>query len=465
MDVTSRLSVRARLTLFFELAIFVIASVVSVALVAIVHQAAINHDRADIAQYMAQVQNEFAVQRSPVMHRMVLPSDTDVVIQVTNVSQNEVWASSPQIENSPVLSTVYENSASSNGLGARLRVTPSLSGVDSELSLATVETITTKRGPGLVFGFIYGGTVSRSVQLLLISLFVSLPFLLLASGLLIWFGIGLALAPVESIRSRVDEIAGEDLAQRVPVPGGDDEITRMAKTVNEMLDRLEASSKFQQEFVSNASHELRSPLTTLLTTTERAKQNPEEANWSEVAEVVTREGRRLNQLIDDLFWLTRHDEGHIEQKMTDVDLDDLLFEEAQRVRSLSDFSVDVSNVTPIRVQGDPALLKRLLRNVVDNALRYVETQLVFSCSVDGDEAVLRVANDGEGVDVATSDVLFQRFVRADSARDRASGGTGLGLSIVQGIAERHGGRASFQPVEVGTLMEIRLRRDGQASRP
>jgi len=371
-----------------------------------------------------------------------------------------VWAQSPQIEGEPVLATVAQDDRSPNGLVARLVNSPQLAGVDVDLSVGTVGTVTTKRGPGLVFAFIYGESLSQSLRLLVMSLLVSLPLLLLVSGLLIWNGIGLALAPVEAIRRRVDEIAGEDLTQRVPVPGGNDEITRMARTVNNMLARLESSSKFQQEFISNASHELRSPLTTLLVLTERAKQNPDEANWPEVADVVTREGRRLNQLIDDLFWLTRHDEKHIEQKFLEVDIDDVLFEEAQRVRAMSDFRVDVADVSPTRVLGDPALLKRMVRNVVDNALRYVDDQLIFGCAYDGDDVVVRIANDGEAVDVATSDMLFQRFVRADSARDRSSGGTGLGLSIVQSIAELHGGSVAFLSVEIGTLLAVRLRRDG-----
>ena len=101
---------------------------------------------------------------------------------------------------------------------------------------------------------------------LITSLGISFALLLLMTAALIWVGMGLALAPVESIRRRVDTIAATDLSQRVPPTGGNDEIARMARTVNAMLERLEASSVFEQEFVSNASHELRSPLTTLLAT-------------------------------------------------------------------------------------------------------------------------------------------------------------------------------------------------------
>jgi signal transduction histidine kinase len=236
----------------------------------------------------------------------------------------------------------------------------------------------------------------------------------------------------------------------------------MARTVNAMLERLEAASKFQQEFVSNVSHELRSPLTTLLATVDRAVSDQDRANWSVAAETILREGRRLDVLIDDLFWLARNDEHQVETARTDVDLDDLLFEESQRVRAMSELSVDTSRVTPTRVVGDPAMLKRMIRNVVDNAARYATRGLTFSSAFDDEEAVVRVGDDGDGIDVATSEPLFDRFVRADPARSRHSGGTGLGLAIVAEIVARHGGSVRFVEVERGTLIELRVRCDGRA---
>jgi signal transduction histidine kinase len=288
------------------------------------------------------------------------------------------------------------------------------------------------------------------------------------SGGLIWLGIGLALAPVEAIRRRVDAIAAEDLTQRVPVTGGDDEIERMARTVNEMLARLESASRFQQEFVSNASHELRSPLTTLLATTERATGDPAHANWPEVADVIMREGRRLDGIIGDLFWLARHDENHvdIESVDVDVDFDDLLYEEASRVRSMSELNVDTSAVAPTRVLGDPTMMKRMIRNVVDNAMRYAQSELRFDSHYDGDDAVIVVSDDGgegDGIDVGESARFFERFTRADAARTRQSGGTGLGLAIVTEIALRHGGSARFVEVETGSQIELRVRRDGASN--
>ena len=443
-----QLSIRARLTLIFVLAIAVILTFTGVALVNLVHRSLLNQASNQIDAVMEQTQERFATATVSSKRVLVLATVGDVVVQVTNTSDTKVWAASSAIEAAPVLAAPVADAASASGLTFQFIRNAGTEATLPELSSGEVSTITTTRGPGLIFGFVYGGAIEHSVRVLLVSLLISFPLLLLMSGGLIWLGIGLALAPVESIRRRVDVIAAEDLTERVPVTGGDDEIARMARTVNAMLDRLESASKFQQEFVSNASHELRSPLTTLLATTERAAVDPVNANWSEVADVIMREGRRLDGIIGDLFWLARHDEDHTAER-EDVDFDDLLYEEATRVRSMSDLIVDTSMVHPTRVIGDPAMLKRMIRNVVDNAMRYAQSELRFEARYDGDEAVVIVSDDGEGIDVDQSAHFFERFTRADSARSRQSGGTGLGLAIVTEIVIRHGGSARFVKVASG----------------
>jgi len=462
MRIERQLSIRARLTLFFELAIAVILAFLGVALVSLVHHSLETQARSQIQGEIVQTQERLSSSKASIKnHEVLLAMQGDVVLQVTNLTGTKVWAASTAIANAPVLAHQVVDPTAVDGLGVQLTSAPAARSYVGEVSSGVSGPINTARGPGLIFGFVYGGGISHSVNVLLASILLSFPLLLFISGGLIWLGIGLALAPVEAIRRRVDAIAAQDLTQRVPLTGGDDEIARMARTVNAMLDRLESSSQFQQEFVSNVSHELRSPLTTLLATTERAASDPTKANWPEVVDVVMREGRRLDLLIDDLFWLARHDEQQVETQRTDVDLDDLLFEEAQRVRSMSDLNVDTSAVQPTRVTGDPAMLKRMIRNVVDNASRYASGELRFDSHYEGDEAVVRVADDGEGIDVEASARLFERFVRADPARSRHSGGTGLGLAIVAEIVSHHGGTARFVHVATGTTIELRVRRDGQ----
>jgi signal transduction histidine kinase len=462
MAASRRLSIRARLTLFFVLAIAVVLAFTGFALINLVHRSLVSSASNQIDAEMAMTQSRFAQAPMKKTGEVVLPMQGDVVVQVTNISGTKVWAASSAIDDAPVLAHTRPDYASANGLAVKLIRSSGTASTLTQIDLGQVETITTTRGPGLIFGFVYGGPIDHSVAVLLASVAISFPLLLLISGGLVWMGIGLALAPVESIRRRVAAIAAEDLSQRVPVTGGDDEIARMARTLNEMLDRLESSSKFQQEFVSNASHELRSPLTTLLATVERAASDQPNTNWSEVAETIIREGRRLDVIVDGLFWLARHDENQLDVERVDVDLDDLLFEESQRVRVISDLSTDTTAVQPTRVLGDPAMLKRMVRNVVDNAVRYADSELRFASRYDGAVAVLTVANDGDGLDVEQSVHLFERFVRADPARSRTSGGTGLGLSIVAEIVARHGGSASFVRVASGTMIELRVRVDGEA---
>jgi signal transduction histidine kinase len=457
-----KFSIRARLTFIFVLAVAAILSVTGVSLVHLVRHSLVSDADNQIQSQMIRTQEQFANAKSADDYRVALAMHGDVVIQITNLAGTQVWAASSAIAKAPVL-------AHQNAAGAHQRMTLTLVGRStdaatlSQLSSGQVGTISTKRGPGLIFGFLYGEGIDHSVDVLMTSLVISFPLLLLLTGGLIWIGMGLALAPVESIRRRVDAIAASDLSQRVPPTGGKDEIARMARTVNAMLERLEASSQFEQEFVSNASHELRSPLTTLLATTERAARDPDRADWNEVGEVVMREGRRLETLIDDLAWLARHDEHRAEIQSVDVDLDDLLLEEGHRVRLLSELSVDTTAVRPTRVTGDPAMLKRMIRNVVDNATRYATEELRFDSHYDGVEAVVTVADDGDGIDVSQSGRFFERFVRSDPARARHSGGTGLGLAIVAEIVERHGGTARFVATDVGTKIELRVLRDRRAA--
>lgn len=447
--------------MIFVVAIAVILIFTGLAMVRLVRDTLSNDANTEIQGEMIRTQERFAGAPAAQDYRVVLPMHGNVVIQVTNFTGTQVWANSSAISSAPVLAHERPDATSINGLAVTYVRTHATAPTLSQISSGQVGTITTKRGTGLIYGFVYGEGIDRSVGVLMTSLLISFPLLLLMTGGLIWIGIGLALAPVQRIRRRVDAIAATDLSQRVPLSGGKDEIAAMARTVNAMLGRLEASSKAEQEFVSNASHELRSPLTTLLATTERAAKEPQRANWVEVSDVVMREGRRLETLIDDLAWLARYNEHRVEIHSSDVDLDDVLFDEGQRIRLISDLRVNTTMVSPTRVVADPAMMRRMIRNVVDNASRYANTELRFDSHYDGEDAVITVADDGDGIDVSSSGRFFERFVRLDPSRARDSGGTGLGLAIVAEIVERHGGSVHFVETGRGTKIELRVRQDGQ----
>ena len=452
------LSIRTRLTLVFVVTTALVLALVGVALYAVSERTNQTDAIDRINRVMAQVNGVASKRIVPGAGPLVLTAQNDVAVQVTNLADNRVWAASSTIAHYPVLSHEVVAVHSAYEFIIQLRDGVSRGPLRGQLSLGQAQLISTPRGQGYIVGFIYGSSVARANHRALISILIAGPLLLLVVGLVVWFAVGLTLSPVETIRRRVASIAASDLTERVPETGGDDEISRMAKTLNAMLNRLEASARLQQEFVSNASHELRSPLTTMLARADWASHHLEETDWRDFIDTIRREGRRIDSLVDDLFFLARNDEHRETMRHEEVDLDDILGEEARRLREMTALSVSTADVQPVRVWGDPGMLQRLVRNVVDNAQRFANREVsLSSCYVENMVEIL-VHDDGTGVDSAHSERLFQRFVRSDAARSRASGGTGLGLPIVAEIAQRHGGEAAFVDAASGTTIRIRVQR-------
>ncbi|KQZ67568.1 sensor histidine kinase [Nocardioides sp. Root151] len=274
---------------------------------------------------------------------------------------------------------------------------------------------------------------------------LGLPLVLLVVGATTWVVVGRALAPVDRMRGQVDQITGEHLSGRVDVPASRDEIHRLARTMNSMLDRLETSRDRQQRFVSDASHELRSPLAGMRQTAEVVISHPGAMPEGELAEAVLEESARMQRLVEQMLMLTRADEGVAGGPAREVDLDDLALAEVDRARRLGqprEVRVDGSAIAPGRVLGDRAALAQVTRNLVDNALRHARTQVRVSVSSDPAGVELVVEDDGSGVPEGERERIFERFVRLDEARARDDGGSGLGLAIVREIARAHGGEAS-----------------------
>ena len=268
--------------------------------------------------------------------------------------------------------------------------------------------------------------------------------------------VGLALRPVERMRTRVSSLTTDVLAQKIPVPPTDDEIARLAVTLNDMLDRMAAGQAAQRRFVSDASHELRSPLATIAAALDLAQARPEELDRSLIEGALLPETRRMARLVDDLLLLARVDENSHVLKEVDVDLDDIVSAEADRVRTITELGVVVS-VTAVRVTGDPQALARVVRNLVDNAIRHARKDIRLECgSVDGHAQII-VADDGPGIPVAQRLRVFDRFVRLDSPRTREAGGAGLGLSIVAQIVSAHRGHITVgEPSGGGACLVVRL---------
>ena len=273
-------------------------------------------------------------------------------------------------------------------------------------------------------------------------LIIGLPLLVAVVALTTWFAVGRVLAPVEAIRREVDEISAEQLHRRVPQPKRDDEIGRLATTMNRMLERLESARNSQRRFVSDASHELRSPITTIRQHAEVALAHPERTTASELGEVVLAEQQRMQRLVEDLLLLARADE-HVPLAREAVDLDDLAFEEGHRLRSTTSKRVDTSGVSAARVQGDADALRRMFRNVGENAARHSSERVDITLVERGSEVVITVDDDGPGIPESERVRVLQRFVRLDEARSRDVGGSGLGLSIVDEVVRAHGGSVSI----------------------
>jgi signal transduction histidine kinase len=288
--------------------------------------------------------------------------------------------------------------------------------------------------------------VRRSVDTLANSLWVGTPGLIVLLGVVVWVLVGRALRPVEAIRAQVDAITGTTMDRRVPVPNTDDEVARLARTMNGMLDRLENAAARQRAFVSDASHELRSPVSTIRTELEVASADPAHADWPEVAQRTLGETDRLGRLVDDLLALARLDEAQGPGRRAPVDLDDLVLEESGRTHRVP---ARTAGVSAGRVSGDERQLTQVVRNLVDNAQRHAATQVALALRHEGDELVLTVDDDGPGIAEADRERVFDRFTRIDEARGRAAGGAGLGLAVVRRVVENHGGTVTVGESDMG----------------
>jgi signal transduction histidine kinase len=271
-------------------------------------------------------------------------------------------------------------------------------------------------------------------------LLFALPVVVLCALAASWLLIGRALRPVERMRAEAAEITGSDLHRRIPEPGGDDEIGRLARTLNSMLDRIEQSSAKQRRFVSDASHELRTPLAAVRTSLEVGLAHPDQAPWPELAERAVTETTRLQRLVDALLLQARADAGALVLQREPVDLAALARNEAAAPARIP---VELRAEGAVVVLGDADQLTRLIRNLLDNADRHAATHVRLTVAAqDGDSALIEVADDGPGIPAEDRERIFDRFVRLQTSRARRPGspaGTGLGLSIARDIVAAHGG--------------------------
>ncbi len=303
-------------------------------------------------------------------------------------------------------------------------------------------------------------TLSRLINILIIGI----PTLTAASGFLAQRAVGRALRPVEQLRSQVESLAAKSSGQtrhprlltqpaRVAQPVTDDEIGRLAGTLNQLLGRLESAATAQRRFVADASHELRGPVANIRIALEVAQAHPDSADWNALMNEVLEQDQRMSSLIDNMLRLARSDDDH-----------------GSKVRELIDFaevtrdSVPTNPRVPVRllrldetvVRDDATQLGSISSNLIDNAIRFARTQVTVSLLRQGRWIELRVSDDGPGVDPAERERIFERFVRSDEHRSRAGGGAGLGLAIVERLVAERGGDVSVMDAKPGATFVVRL---------
>lgn len=246
-----------------------------------------------------------------------------------------------------------------------------------------------------------------------------------------------ALRPVATITAEVDAITAARTAERVTVPPSMDEVATLARTMNEMLDRLSRADATSRRFVSDASHELRSPLATLRAHIETAPPGSDGVVVDR--ELLVAEVERLHRLVADLLVLARADDHGLHLRQDEVDVDDLVDREVRRLRALSPTPV-LATVVAAQVRGDAGRLEQALRNLTDNAVRHNSGWVRVTLDLDEPGWVMvHVDNAGSPVPMDQRESVFDRFRRLDDARSRDAGGSGLGLAIALTFAMAHGG--------------------------
>lgn len=299
--------------------------------------------------------------------------------------------------------------------------------------------------------------MEKAAQTFGIFVSVMIPVVLVLVWWIVWASVGHALAPFALMRRELSQITGGAMNRRVTVPDTDDEVAELAKAINVTLDRLQKFVEAQRRFVADVSHELRSPLTALRTQLEVALVHPEDEDWPAVARAALDDADRLQKVVADVLTIAKLEAG-IRAEREPVDLGALARAEATDRPRRVPVHVQVRDVArPLIINGSRTQLVRVLTNLLDNAERHAESEIRLNVYRDGDEAVLEVADDGEGIPPEDRERVFQRFQRLPEGRRRDTQGSGLGLAISRDIAVAHGGSlVADESEQGGALLILRL---------
>jgi two-component system, OmpR family, sensor kinase len=373
-----------------------------------------------------------------------LDLSSNVFIQFWN-SKGELESSSPNIINltDPLdssglasSSTVYRNAVTR---GAHLRV-------------ISVPLVANGHRVGLLQAALSLAIVDQTRRELINILIGAAASAMLLAGLASWFGIGRALAPLDTVTETALQISqADDLSRRIPYSGKpNDEVGKLITAFNETLERLERLFASQQRFLADVSHELRTPLTVIKGNADlmqRMKQVDDESLDS-----IREEADRLTRLVGDLLLEAQAESGKLPLNFAPFELDTLLLDVYKEMRILAHgrVSIKVTDIDQVQVNGDRDRLKQVLVNLVSNAIKYTPEggEIYLSLGRVSDQARLVVRDTGPGIPTEDLPHIFERFYRAEKSRSRSKiGGFGLGLSIAYWIITHHGGRIEVDSAE------------------
>ncbi|MBV9207424.1 MAG: HAMP domain-containing protein [Actinobacteria bacterium] len=448
-----RRSLRARLTLVTSAGLAVALAAAAVLLV--------NALRVSLIRGLDDSARQSATGVAALIDQNRLPSPVPVApgtitIQVLD-AQGRITDTSPGADRLvPMLAPAQAEAAARAGQG-RMLDGPSL-GMPSLLRVVAVGA----SGHQVVIAAVSYAQVSDSLTTLARALIIGVPLLFGLLALITWLVTGYTLRPIAGLRRGAAEVTQTGVPRALPVPPARDEVRSLAVTLNDMLSRLADAQQRQRDLVSDTAHELRSPIASIRAQLEVALDHPDGVDWTETARDVHADTLRLARLAEDLLLLARLDGQHVRRRPTDLSA---VCESvttrygAARVPVRTD-ALLADGGTPCVVAGDADALRRLLVNLLDNAVRHAASKVEVSVRREHGCAVLAVTDDGPGIPAEDTERAFGRFSRLDDARSRTgeegAGGSGLGLAIVRSTAEAHGGSVSLDDAGPGLRAVVRL---------
>ena len=443
-------SVRVRAAIGSVLLVGLVLVGASIAFGALLRRSLVNGVRNTVEVLAADIAADVAASQIPTDRLPELDDEDEALVQVVDHNQ-QVLASSPDLEDEEPIELDIPP-----GQREVVRILERPPFEDDDDFVVIARSVDAPEGTRVVYVASTLEEVDETLSSVTRGLILGIPIVLLAVGATSWYVVGRALRPVETMRAEVAEISATALDRRVVEPPVDDEIGRLAKTMNVMLERLQVAHDRQRRFVADASHELRSPLASTRAQLEVGLSQGERTDWPSTVGEVLGEHHRMERLVDELLFMAGVADGAGSVRRVPVDLDDLVLSEVARLRGRGGVNVDISGVSAGRVSGDPDHLAQVVRNLLDNAERHAATSIWVELSTDGPTVELIVADDGDGIPAEDRERVFERFTRLDAARARQDGGAGLGLAIARTVVESHAGRIEVLDSASGTRIAVRL---------